>query len=87
MSISGPHYMKVFGLKNYIEISTIIRLPTTIINTVNPFLMFFFDNQLKDNRSDNLFFRYFILYLILAILNTVSAVLSLFETEDLFVLE
>jgi MFS family permease len=87
MSIGGPHYMKVFGLKNYIEISTIIRLPTTIVNTISPFLMFFFDNQLKDNRSENLFIRYFILYLILAILNTVSAVLSLFETEDLFVLE
>ena len=87
LAISAPHYIKVFGLKKYIEISTIVRLPTTILGVVNPFLMFFFDDALKDTDLENLFTRYFILYLILGILNGVSAILSLFETEDIFVMD
>ena len=74
-------------MKKYIEISTIVRLPTTILGVVNPFLMFFFDDALKDTDSEKLFTRYFILYLILGILNGVSAILSLFETEDIFVMD
>ena len=88
MSIQIPHFMKVFGLKHYIEISTLIGLPSTILNPVIIVIMFFFDQKYKNYTPPATFNQiftspYFILYTILGLLNTIAAVLSCFESEEL----
>ena len=85
IAISAPHFMKVFGLKYYIEISTIIRIPSTILNPVNLVLMYLFESKLGDTSS--VFTPFFILYIILGGLNAIAAILSCFETEDIFISE
>ena len=88
MSIQIPHFMKVFGLKHYIETSSLIGLPSTILNPIIIVIMFFFDQKYKNYTSpatfDQIFISpYFILYTILGLLNTIAAVLSCFESEEL----
>lgn len=85
--VTSPHYMKVFGLSKYIEAATIINIPTVLLGPVNKVLMFLFDTYLIGNNTQNLFGRYFILYLILGGLKGIAGVLSCFESEEPFVLE
>ena len=87
IAITTPHFMKVFGLKYFIEISTIIRIPSTILNPVNMVLMYLFENKLGNTGSEYLFTPFFILYIILGGLNAIAAILSCFETEDIFISE
>ena len=87
LAVGLPHFMKVFGLKYYIEISTIIRIPSAILNPLCNVFMFIFDNKYKDNLSEDNDTKvsngpYFILYTIISLLNGISAFLSCFETED-----
>ena len=88
LSIGIPHFMKVFGLKHYIEISTLIGLPSTLLNPVIIVIMFFFDKKYKNYTTPAAFDQilispYFILYAILGLLNAIGAVLSCFESEEL----
>ena len=86
IAINLPHFMKVFGLEYYIQISTIISLPSAILSPLCNIFMFLFDNAyaLKDNSGEEVSNSpYFILYIILGLLNSISAVLGLFETEDI----
>ena len=88
MSIGAPHFMKVFGLKHFIEISSLIGLPSTILNPILTVFMFFFDQKYKNYTFPEKFNQiftspYFILYAILGLLNAIAAVLSCFESEEL----
>jgi MFS family permease len=84
VTIGMPHLMKVFGLKHFIQISTVIRLPSTILDPLNYVFMYVFDNKLKNKNPNDLFSNYFVLYLILGIVNSISGVLSCFEPETEF---
>ena len=84
MAIGMPHFIKVFGLKHYIEISTIIQIPSSILRPLCSVFLFLFDSKYKDNGPETSHGPYFILYIVIGLLNGISAVLSLFETEDKF---
>jgi len=89
MSITSPHYMKVFGLKYYIEIGGVIGLSRVFMSPLCTVFIFLFetyiaapeDGQDPAQVSD---MPYIILFVTTGLLNIVSAVLSLFETEELF---
>ena len=86
VAINLPHFMKVFGLEYYIQFSTIISIPSAILSPLCNIVMFLFDNAyaLKEGSGEEVSNNpYFILYIILGILNSVSAFLGLFETEDI----
>ena len=53
-AISLPHFMKVFGLDYYIQISTIISIPSTIFGPLCNIFMFLFDNAyaLKEDSAE-----------------------------------
>ena len=89
MSITGPHYMKVFGLKYYIEIGGVIGLSRVFMSPLCTVFIFLFetyiaapeDGQDPAQVSD---MPYIILFVTTGLLNVVSAILSLFETEELY---
>jgi len=92
IALGTPHFLKVFGLKHYLEIGGFISLYIIIILPGCQLFLLFFDNKFAKKvdedevkitgifDSDNA--PYFILYITLGILNGVSAFLSCFETED-----
>ena len=81
--------MKVFGLKYYIEIGGVIGLSRVFMSPLCTVFIFLFetyiaapeDGQDPAQVSD---MPYIILFVTTGLLNIVSAVLSLFETEELF---
>lgn len=89
MSITSPHYMKVFGLKYYIEIGGVIGLSRVFMSPLCTVFIFLFetyiaapeDGQDPAQVSD---MPYIILFVTTGLLNVVSAILSLFETEELY---
>ena len=86
LAIIRPHYMKVFGLKRYIQISGVIGLYRVIMLPLNYFFMFYFDDIFakgKENISDT---PYIILFISCSALNAISIVLGFFEPEDEFTL-
>ena len=86
VAIIRPHYMKVFGLKRYIQIGGVIGLYRVIMLPLNYFFMFYFDDIFakgKENISDK---PYIILFITCSALNAISIVLGFFEPEDEFVL-
>jgi len=87
IAIIGPHYMKVFGLKRYIQIGGVIGLYRVIMLPLNYFFMFYFDDIFADKGKENISdMPYIILFISCSALNAISAVLSCFEPEDEFVL-
>ena len=87
MAIISPHYMKVFGLKRYIQIGGVIGLYRVIMLPLNYFFMFYFDDIFADEGKENISdMPYIILFISCSALNAISAVLSCFEPEDEFVL-
>ena len=89
MSITSPHYMKVFGLKYYIEIGGVIGLSRVFMSPLCTVFIFLFetyiaapeDGQTTKEVSD---MPYIILFITTGLLNIIAAVLSLFETEEEF---
>ena len=83
MSITGPHYMKVFGLKYYIEIGGVIGLSRVFMSPLCTIFIFIFGTYIAAPEgkqvSDT---TYLILFITTGLLNVVAAVLSLFETEE-----
>ena len=76
--LNEPHYMKVFGMKHYVEISGIVGLSGVIMGPICSLFAFFIESSFKDN-SDTVY-KY--MFIIAASLNIVDVVLSYFETED-----
>ena len=87
MSITGPHYMKVFGLRYYIEIGGVIGLSRVFMSPLCTVFIFLFETyiaapeegQSPAEVSDK---PYFILFIVCGLLKLVATVLSLFETEE-----
>ena len=92
MALGTPHFLKVFGLKHYLEIGGFISLYIVIILPASQLFLLFFDNKFAKKvdegevkitgifESDNA--PYFILFITCGILNGISAFLSCFETEE-----
>jgi MFS family permease len=87
MSITSPHYMKVFGLKYYIEIGGVIGLSRVFMSPLCTVFIFLFETyiaapeegQSPTEVSDK---PYFILFITCGLLNVIATILSLFETEE-----
>ena len=77
-SIVEPHYMKVFGMKHFIEISGIIGLSNVIMGPICSFLAFALEQKFK-NELDTV---YKFMFIISALLGIVDVGLSALETED-----
>ena len=92
MALGTPHFLKVFGLKHYLEIGGFISLYIVIILPASQLFLLFFDNKFAKKvdegevkitgifESDNA--PYFILFITCGILNGILAFLSCFETEE-----
>ena len=92
-ALGTPHFLKVFGLKHYLEIGGFISLYIIIILPLTLVFLFLFDKKFAKKvdedsvkitgifDSDNA--PYFILFITCGILNGVSAFLSCFESEEM----
>lgn len=96
-ALNNPHFIKVFGLKHYLEIDGLISSSNIITVPLCNLFLYFFDQNYATNAEDddeitlNSIFAsdnapYFILFITCGILNIISAVLSCFETEELFII-
>ena len=86
MAITGPHYMKVFGLKYYIEIGGVIGLSRVFMSPLCTVFIFLFETYIAAPEqqkpvSDT---PYIILFVTSGLLNIISAILGMFEGEDLY---
>ena len=84
MSITGPHYMKVFGLKYYIEIGGVIGLSRVFMSPLCTVFIFLFETYIATPTGEVNITPYIILFVTTGILNIIPAILCLFETEELF---
>ena len=87
MAITGPHYMKVFGLKYYIEIGGVIGLSRVFMSPLCTIFIFLFETYIAapepgQNPSEISLTPYIVLFIICGLLNVLAAILSLFETEE-----
>lgn len=74
-----PHYMKVFGMKYYVEIGGVIGLASLIMGPLCAFFAFFVENNV-----DNKDLAYKIIFNSGAALNIVSIVIAILESDDEF---
>jgi len=98
VALNDPHFIKVFGLKHYLEIDGLISSSNIITVPLCNLFMYFFDKNFATNADDDddditldsIFASdnapYFILFITCGIFNIISAVLSCFETEELFII-
>ena len=77
-TLNEPHYMKVFGMKHFIEIAGIVGLASVIMGPIISIFAF----TIEKNFQDNLDTAYKFMFLSGAALNIVDVVLSLFESDD-----
>ena len=77
-TLNEPHYMKVFGMKHFIEIAGIVGLASVIMGPIISIFAF----TIEKNFSDNLDTAYKFMFLSGASLNIVDVVLSIFESDD-----
>ena len=83
-AVYEPHYLKVFGIKHYIELGGIISLAGVIMGPICTVFIFIFENifadSIKDENGSDL--PYYVLFIASALLNCVSSILGFFEPED-----
>ena len=88
MAITSPHYMKVFGLKYFIQLGGVIGLHRVIMSPLIYFFMYFFDQIFAAKGTQNVSdLPYIILFITCGVLNCIASVLSIFEPEDKFTLD
>ena len=83
-SVYEPHFLKVFGIKHYIELGGVISLPGVFMGPICTVFIFIFENIFADsiNTQDGSDLPYYILFITSSILNLVSSTLSFFESEE-----
>jgi MFS family permease len=86
MAITGPHYMKVFGLKYYIEIGGVIGLSRVFMSPLCTVFIFLFETYIAAPEGEKPVSDtpYIILFVTTGLLNIIAAVLGMFEGEDLY---
>ena len=96
IAILPPHYMKVFGMKYYIEIGGVIGLATVIMGPLCSFFAFFLENsvgnldvenptqqQIQESKDAKML-AYKIIFNSGAALNIVAIIIGIFELDDEF---
>ena len=79
LAILPTHYMKVFGMKYYVEVGGVVGFANVIMGPICAFFAYFVENGVDDK-----IFAYRIIFITGAALNIVSLILSILESEDEF---
>ena len=79
IAVLPTHYMKVFGMKYYVEVGGVVGFANVIMGPICAFFAYFVENGVDDK-----LFAYRIVFITGASLNIVSLVLSIFESDDEF---
>ena len=79
IAVLPTHYMKVFGMKYYVEVGGVVGFSNVIMGPICAFFAYFVENNVSDK-----IFAYRIIFITGAAMNIVSLVLSLFESDDEF---
>ena len=79
IAVLPTHYMKVFGMKYYVEVGGVVGFANVIMGPICAFFAYFVENGVDDK-----IFAYRIIFITGAAMNIVSLVLSIFESDDEF---
>lgn len=79
IAVLPTHYMKVFGMKYYVEVGGVVGFANVIMGPICAFFAYFVENGVADK-----IFAYRIIFITGAAMNIVSLVLSVFESDDEF---
>ena len=77
-TFNEPHFMKVFGMKHFIEISGIIGLAGVIMGPICSLFAFFIESNFRENLD--VVYKY--MFMVSSILYIGDIALSAFETEE-----
>ena len=78
--IIDPHIIKVYGIRNYIEIGGIIRSSGGMCEIISVVFAFYLENNFSGDKS----YVYKLMYIISGCFNLISLALGLFEGDDKF---
>ena len=79
IAVLPTHYMKVFGMKYYVEVGGVVGFANVIMGPICAFFAYFVENGVDDK-----IFAYRIIFITGAAMNIVSLVLSIFESDEEF---
>ena len=79
IAILPTHYMKVFGMKYYVEVGGVVGFANVIMGPICAFFAYFVENGVDDK-----IFAYRIIFITGAAMNIVSIILSIFESDEEF---
>ena len=79
IAVLPTHYMKVFGMKYYVEVGGVVGFANVIMGPICAFFAYFVENGVEDK-----IFAYRIIFITGAAMNIVSLVLSVFESDEEF---
>ena len=79
IAVLPPHYMKVFGMKYYVEIGGVVGFANVIMGPICSLFAYFVENGV-----DNKEFAYKVIFITGTAMNIVSLVISIFESDDEF---
>ena len=79
IAILPTHYMKVFGMKYYVEVGGVVGFANVIMGPICAFFAYFVENGVDDK-----IFAYRIIFITGATMNIVSLILSIFESDEEF---
>ena len=79
IAVLPTHYMKVFGMKYYVEVGGVVGFANVIMGPICAFFAYFVENGVADKM-----FAYRIIFITGAAMNIVSLVLSIFESDEEF---
>ena len=78
--IIDPHIIKIYGIKNYIEIAGIIRSSSGICEILSVIFAFFLENSFSGDKN----YIYKLMYIVAGCLNLISLFLGFFENDEKF---
>ncbi len=79
IAVLPTHYMKVFGMKYYVEVGGVVGFANVIMGPICAFFAYFVENGVDDK-----IFAYRIIFITGAAMNIVSLILSIFESDEEF---
>lgn len=79
IAVLPPHYMKVFGMKYYVEVGGVVGFANVIMGPICSLFAYFVENGVEDK-----IFAYRIIFITGAAMNIVSLVIGMFESDEEF---
>ena len=79
IAVLPPHYMKVFGMKYYVEVGGVVGFANVIMGPICSLFAYFVENGVEDK-----IFAYRIIFITGAAMNIVSLVIGVFESDEEF---